>query len=84
MEDHYAHSNPDGGLRLTPGELRVLELLSKQFSQDDIESMLEVDSDALDALIKRIVKKMAARSPSDAATKALVAGLIGPQADARW
>ena len=83
MEDAHSHSNPDRSLRLTPRERRVLELISKQFSQTDIGTILEVETNTLDALIKRIVKKMDARSPSDAAMTALVEGLIGPNTNRR-
>ena len=78
MEDDSSRSNPGRGLRLTPNERRVLELISMQFSQADIGLSLGVELNVLDVIIKGIVKKMDARSPSDAAMKAMIAGLIGP------
>ena len=82
MEDVHSQS-ADRHLRLTPRELHVLELISKEFNPARIESILGIETTAVDALIERIVDKMNARSPSEAAMRALMAGLIGPNANPR-
>lgn len=83
MEDDHSHSDPGSGPRLIPRERRVLELISEQFSRAEIGLILGVDANALDAIIKGIVKKMNAQSPSDAAMQALIDRLIGPNVNPR-
>jgi DNA-binding NarL/FixJ family response regulator len=67
---------------LTSHELLALELIAEGLSEAEVAAELGIDADSARALVARAAEKMSASSPSDAAVRALRAGLIGPMSAA--
>ena len=79
----HEHGNLNGNRRLTQRELEVLELVAQGYSTREIARKLWVTEETVKTHVRRVLRRLGARTRAHAVAIAFVDGLWSPPDTAR-